>query len=363
MVSGGEKDASSLEPAAVLPFMIGLLDLSFWQPAGAPALSNTFLDETRHSFRLSAKRTAQLLDRFTIPPSIHPTDVMISTFAMAFRRIFPERDTPNIFVEGHGREPWHLSLEVSQTASWFTAAYLMHLPKDTLSQLINAIRAASERRRGIPNNGHSYWACRYLSDEGRRTFGQDRRHREMEVVFNYAGTVIQRTADHKLFGESVRITEVGHPECSRFSLFDIAAAIEQPEHRLVITYSFPKSIAHRERIQELIQTHREMLTSAIEEDVSLNELSPPQPSIPKDVAHQLEARGINIDREVENIYAASAIQQNMLRRQRSEPWCYPVRGTWPVVHIYYLCLMGYINILHLRHQRPRSGSSNRLKRL
>ncbi|KAL4925707.1 uncharacterized protein BDV17DRAFT_294141 [Aspergillus undulatus] len=327
------KYASSLEPATVLPFGIGPLDLSFWQPAGAPALSNTFSDETRYNFRLSARQTAQLLDRFTIPSSVHPTDVMISTFAMAFRRIFPERDTPNIFIESHGREPWHPSLDVSQTVGWFTAAYPMHLPKDTLSQLTNAIRAASERRQAIPNNGHSYWACRYLSDEGRRTFGQDVRHREMEVVFNYAGTVIQRAADQKLLGESVRITEVGHPECSRFSLFDIAAAIEQPEHRLVITYSFPKSIAHQERIQELIQTHREMLIFAVEEKMekmSINELLSPQLSIPKDVAHQLEARGIDADRDVENVYAASAIQQNMLRRQRLEPWCYLVRGTWTV---------------------------------
>ncbi|KAL4959778.1 uncharacterized protein BDV14DRAFT_212169 [Aspergillus stella-maris] len=299
------KYASTLDPATVLPFALGPLDLDFWQPAGATSLVNTFSETAQYDFRLSAKQTAQLLDRFSSQASLHPTDPMISTFAMAFRRAFPERDTPNP------------SMNIAQT--------------DALKGPDDAIRAASQRRQAVPNNGHPYWACRYLSDSGREAFGQDSRHQELEVVFNYAGAVVQRAAEHELFGEGVRISEVGHPNCPRLSLFDIAAEIEQPKNELVITYRFPKSIAHLCRIQELIQTHHELLTSVVEENVNLLNGTPPaQLSCPQDIAQQLETNSIDIGCDVEHIYAPSAIQERMLRRQALEPSCYRVRGTWVV---------------------------------
>ncbi|KAL4950977.1 hypothetical protein BDW69DRAFT_186824 [Aspergillus filifer] len=324
------KYASTLDPTTVLPFALGPLDLDFWHPADAPSLINTFSETAQYDFRLSAKQTIQLLDKFSSQASLHPTDPMISTFAMAFRRIFPERDTPNVFIESHGREPWQPSMNIAQTVGWFTAAYPIHLPKDTLKEPDDAIRAASQRRQAVPNNGHSYWACRYLSDSGREAFGQDIRHQEMEVVFNYAGTVVQRAAEHELFGDGVRISEVGHPNCPRLSLFDIAAEIEQPKNELVITYSFPKTIAHLSRIQDLIQTHHELLTSVVEGNVNLNGISPARLSCPQDITQQLETNGIDIGCDVEHVYAPSSIQERMLRRQALEQSCYRVRGTWVV---------------------------------
>ncbi|KAL4799705.1 hypothetical protein BDV19DRAFT_376151 [Aspergillus venezuelensis] len=328
------KYASTLDPSTVLPFTLGALDLDFWQPAGAPSLVNTFSEAAQYDFRLSAKQTAQLLDRFSCQASLHPTDPMISTFAMAFRRAFPERDTPNVFIESHGRESWQPSMNIAQTVGWFTAAYPIHLSKDALKKPEDAIRAASQCRQAVPNNGHPYWACRYLSDSGREAFGQDSRHQEMEVVFNYAGTVVQRAAEHELFGEGVRISEVGHPNCPRLSLFDIAAEIEQPKNELVITYSFPQSIAHLSRIQELIQTHHELLTSVVEENVNLNGISSAQLSCPQDIAQYLERNSTDIGRDVEHIYPPSSIQERMLRRQALEPTCYRVRGTWVVEKSY-----------------------------
>ncbi|KAL4938473.1 hypothetical protein BDV06DRAFT_215068 [Aspergillus oleicola] len=324
------KYASSLDPATVLPFALGPLDLDFWQLAGAPSLVNTFSETVQYDFRLTARQTAHLLSKFSSSPSIHPTDIIISTFAMAFRRTFPERDTPNVFIESHGREPWQPSMSIAQTVGWFTAAYPMHLPKEALHEFSDAIRAASQRRQAVPSSGHPYWACRYLSDKGQDVFAHDSRHQEMEVVFNYAGSVIQRAADHDLFGDCVRISEVGHPNCPRFSLFDIAAGLEQPGNELVITYSFPRNIAHLDRIQELIPIHQELLTSVVEGSVRLNDLSSTQLSCPKDIVRQLEANGIDVNRDVEHIYAASPIQEHMLRRQSLEPWCYRVRGTWTV---------------------------------
>ncbi|KAL5343464.1 hypothetical protein BJX70DRAFT_170030 [Aspergillus crustosus] len=325
--------AASLDPKTVLPFALGPEDLGFWQPANTPKLANTYAEVTHRDFRLSSAQTAQFLNRFTKMPSVHPTDILIAAFAVAFRRIFPERDSPNVFVENHGREPWQPLLDVSRTVGWFTAAYPIHLPKETLHELRDAIKAASERRQATPANGHPYWACRYLSDKGRKAFGNDKRHQQMEVVLNYAGSVVQTARDLSLFGDSVHTTEVGHPDCQRFSLFDITVSIEQPAQELVIAYGFPRNILHQDRIQELLQTHHEILDWAVEDDISPSLNYHQSVSLNPggfDIASLLKNRGVCPERDVEAIYAASPIQQRMLQRQSLEPWYYWVRGTWSV---------------------------------
>ncbi|KAL2849262.1 hypothetical protein BJY01DRAFT_246024 [Aspergillus pseudoustus] len=323
------KYASSLDPDAALPYQPGPVGMNFWQPAGGPPLTNTYADVVQHSFRLSSVETARLLERFNNLPSSHPTDVMIGAFAMAFGQIFPERESPNVFVEGHGREPWHSSLDISRTIGWFTAAYPIHLPRTVLHELEEAIRAASERRQRTPANGHAYWACRYLSTQGKRAFADDSRHQQMEVVFNYAGSVVQRAPGHGLFGDAVRTAEIGHPDCPRFSLFDIVASIEQPQQELVIAYSFPGHVEHRRRIHELVKSHQQLLVRAAEGNGNIR-LVPWMRPCPPDIASLLQARGIDIEQDVEMVYGASSIQQHMLHRQTLEPRFYRVSGTWVI---------------------------------
>ncbi|KAJ0416599.1 hypothetical protein BJY00DRAFT_316716 [Aspergillus carlsbadensis] len=321
------KYASSLLPDAVLPYQPGPVDPGFWQRANNQPLTNTYAGVVRHEFRLSSTQTAQLLARFNQLPSLHPTDAMIGAFAMAFGRIFPERETPSIFIENHGREPWHPSLDVSRTVGWFTAAYPIHLSKSTLHELEAAILAAGERRQATPANGHAYWSCRWLSAPGKEAFANDSRHQEMEVVFNYAGSVVQRAPDHGLFGDGVRTAETGHPDCPRFSLFDIVATIEQPEQELVVSYSFPGNIAHQARIHELLHAHQQLLARAVDENRGIAPLSGLL-SRPADVSQWLKERGIDMNQDIEMIYPVSPIQQHMLQRQALEPWYYRVRGTW-----------------------------------
>jgi hypothetical protein len=300
------KYASSLLPDTVLPHQPGPVRLDFWQPTDTPFLANTYAGVVQHEFRLTAIQTAQLLSKFNNMPSLHPTDAMIGVFAMAFGRIFPERESPSIFIENHGREPWHPSLDVSRTVGWFTAAYPMHLPKSTLHELEETIRAAGERRQATPANGHAYWACRWLSARGKEAFANDARHQEMEVVFNYAGSVVQRAPDHGLFGDGVRTAEIGHPECPRFSLFDIVMTIEQPKQELVVSYSFPGHIAHQSRIHELLHAHQQLLVRAVDNNPAIAPLSQLR-SCPADVSRWLEDQDIDLNQDIEMIYPSSPV--------------------------------------------------------
>ncbi|RDW72419.1 uncharacterized protein DSM5745_07591 [Aspergillus mulundensis] len=322
--------AESLVPEVVLPFAPGPVDLRFWQQCSSRAILNTYGEVAQLEFRFTSLQTTELLDKFTTT-TLHPTDVLLATFALAFKHVFPERETPTIFIEGHGREPWHGSLDISQTVGWFSAAYPMHLPRDTLPTMATAILAASERRQSVPANGHPYWAARYLSSNGRKVFGNDPRHTEMEFVFNYAGSVVQRAHNQELFSENVRVAEIGHPDCERFSLFDLGASIEMPSSELVVALTFSRDIAHRERVGGLMRTFHELLCTAIQLDLDLDQTVPSTRFVcPADVSHLLEINGVSIERDVEEIYTPSSIQQHMLSRQYQEPWFYCVEGTWTI---------------------------------
>ncbi|KAL3468560.1 hypothetical protein BJX64DRAFT_273476 [Aspergillus heterothallicus] len=161
-----------------------------------------------HSFHLSTVHTAKFLDKFNNPPSFHPADVILGTFSVAFE------------------------------LGWFTAAYPIHLP--------------SKRRQATPANGHAYWTCRHLSSQ---------------VVFNYAGSVVQSTSGQSLFAVGVHTSE--------------------PEQKLDVT-----------RVHELMHTHSQLLLSAIggtKEDA--------QPSwarsCPADITRLLSEQAIDVERDIE----------------------------------------------------------------
>ncbi|KAL4901512.1 hypothetical protein BDW74DRAFT_181802 [Aspergillus multicolor] len=324
------KYAESLLPEIVLPFTPGPVDIRFWQQSTSQTLSNTYSEVAQLEFRLTSLQTTELMEKFT-SSTLHPTDVLLAAFALAFKQVFTERETPTLFIEGHGREPWHGSLDISQTVGWFSAAYPIHLPKEVLSTITTAINAASERRQSVPANGHPYWACRYLSSNGQKVFGDDPRHNEMEFVFNYAGSVVQRAHDQELFSEDVRVSEIGHPDCERFSLFDLGATIEMPGSELVVALTFPQGIAHHDRVGGLMKTYHELLSTAIQQDLNLNQIAPLTHLVcPADITGMLEANGVCMEQDIEEIYTPSTIQQHMLSRQYQEPWFYRVEGTWTI---------------------------------
>ncbi|KAL4808781.1 hypothetical protein BDV18DRAFT_157719 [Aspergillus unguis] len=307
--------ASTLVLKDILPYEPGPVDWNFWQIA-----SNTFGEMGTAEFRLSSDETSILLDTFT--GSKHMTDVLLGTLALAFKSTFPERDVPTVFVEGHGREPWTPSLDVSQTVGWFTAAYPIHLPGSALESLNKAIDEATRRRVAIPSNGHPYWCARYLSEAGKKAFGQDPRHTDMEVVLNYAGTVVTKAPGNGLLGENVSISEIGHPNCPRLSVFDVGASIEG-NGELLVQFSYPSNIKHASRVQEVVKTQQVLLEEVVQAEVDSDS------GLPYDLANLIGVTGLDSSM-VEKIYTPSSIQQDMLRRQALEPWFYRVKGKWIV---------------------------------
>jgi len=92
------------------------------QPRGywGEDFQNTVQDVSVRSFRLDTKTTSSLMNGCNVPLSTTPLEIMLASVVQSFRDIFSDRPAPIIFTEGHGREPWEGSLDVSRTVGWFT---------------------------------------------------------------------------------------------------------------------------------------------------------------------------------------------------------------------------------------------------
>jgi amino acid adenylation domain-containing protein/non-ribosomal peptide synthase protein (TIGR01720 family) len=324
--------ASTVNPHTVLPFAVPAPDLAFWIPEKT-TYDNSYGNALKSTFKLDANVTERLMGVCNDKLGTRPVDIMIGAFYSAFSNTFSGRDCPTVFIESHGRQPWHPSIDISRTVGWFTTAYPLQVPSNVARDLYSAIESAKQRRQATPANGHPYWVCRYLNAEGQKLFNQDR---SMEFVFNFAGQYQQLDRADSLFR---RISEVGeedaHADAIRFSLFDISVSLA--ESQLVISLTYPKFLTRQKCIESLVTKYEEVLGEAAkcpQDPKHLPESQRPTSSLPwaqtpADISQILDSYGVTLD-NVETIYSPSDLQQHMLRSQRNDGWYYTVVGNWSV---------------------------------
>lgn len=102
-------------------------DFEYWGMEGRPNLHGDIVvkeveldaDTTRHLFGACRE-------------SLHTefVDVILAALLVSFGHVFTDRTLPPaIYNEGHGREPWDPSIDLSHTVGWFTTLSPVYLPK------------------------------------------------------------------------------------------------------------------------------------------------------------------------------------------------------------------------------------------
>lgn len=178
-------------------------------------------------------------------------------------------------TEGHGREPWNSSIDLSRTVGWFTTVYPIHVAVSESDNMLDVIKRVNEYRKQVPDNGRPYFARRCLTSVGQEFF---RTHTRWEMSFNYLGQYQQleregallRSVDN-LAGEARGaggIADVGF-DAPRFGLFEISAVIVQKKLRF--SFTFNKYMRHQEMIREWISASEIFLAAAID---SMSQHSP-----------------------------------------------------------------------------------------
>jgi len=324
-----------LTPTETLPHYIEPADYAYWGMAGR---HNVHADEIKEHFALDHDVTELVFgSRCNETLGTEPVELVLAALLQAFKRTFPDRSSPTIFNEGHGREPWDSSIDVSQTVGWFTTLTPIHVPLIN-GDVVQTTRQVKDTRRKVPERGRAYFASRYLTPKGREAFSG---HEEMEIIFNYTGQFQQLGRDDALLSIEDGADESQIPSSSpttrRPALFEISLDTLSGATKLSLTYN--KHTLHKSRILQWMSAS----TLAIGETAkALARMQPEQTLVDYSLAslsyeglgkltHDLQTSVPSEIAKVDDVFPCSPMQQGILLSQIKEPARYRVRALCKVL--------------------------------
>ncbi|KFA54459.1 hypothetical protein S40293_07999 [Stachybotrys chartarum IBT 40293] len=309
----------------VLPFKIEPANLDFW---GMSESSNLYGDMARQSFVLTDANFVSLaMNHCHMSLRTEPLDLFISAILQSFGLTFEERQLPTLFNEGHGRESWDHSIDISQTVGWFTSLCPIQISMADNKNHVDSVSRVKDARRSVVGNGRPYFAHRYLTETGRREFKD---HAPMEILVNYLGRTQQSNRNASLLEpfdyektteEEKLVSDVG-AETHRLALFEISISVTDEGISFVFMYN--RRMLHQDRIADWVAKCSEVLTDTAKQ---LDGLAPTPtlhdvPLMPVSyaelqtlVGRSLPACHVNTFEEVEEIFPCSPMQTGILLSQ------------------------------------------------
>lgn len=251
-----------------LPFTMPPTDIPYW---GMESGANTYGDVLSETFTINETCSSLALDQCHRALRTEPLDLFISAITHSFSRVFVDRDTPSVFNESHGREPWDSSIDLSRTIGWFTTIAPVHVEVDTDGDdVFETVRRVKDNRRRLANNGRPYFAHQFLTPNGRAQSQSSNNHGAMEIIFNYLGRMQQLEHDDSLLQQwsypdndetSRLIADVG-PKATRLALFEISAVVMRGQIQFSFLYS--SRMQHQPDIRRWISECRETFEEIVE---------------------------------------------------------------------------------------------------
>ncbi|KAH8672362.1 non-ribosomal peptide synthetase [Ilyonectria robusta] len=330
-----DKITRNASPLAVLPYAISEPQLDFW---GLDFSKNTFGSCETYTEVFDHEVTNHLFGASNDSLRTEPVDILLGAMVHAFTATFPERVTPVVWVEGHGREQSDdLPLDISATVGWFTTIHPLPITIQPGCSVIDAIRLAKDTRRKVPGNGRPYFACRYLSESGREHF---RGHETTELVFNFTGRYQQMESDKSMFKrlqymdeEPCDLVEVS-PLARRLSLIEVNADIE--DGLLAVSFMVHEDMRYQDRLKLWYETFAQTVRSVTKDllhapaSFTLSDL----PLLPISyngldvlLKDQLPSIGVNSDAIID-MYPCSPLQEGILLSSEKGSASYGTYSVW-----------------------------------
>lgn len=332
-----EAPASGQE--STLPYTLEPGNMDFWGMSNRPNLQR---DTAEVAFALDKETTAAVLGSSHKALRTEPVDLHLAAVINSFAHCFPDRATPTIFDEGHGREMEGTDLDISGTVGWFTMLKPLHVPVSAEQDMIHTLKLTKDRRRQLTSwNGHRYLASRVSDKDGEVVTSSGS---AIEILFNYEGQYQQLEREGaRLKMLPLPASDVG-PDVRRFSLFEISSVVK--DGQLHFTFAFNKSANHQERIQAWIQRCSETIQLMVERLVQIPGIQYTLSDFPlvdfdykniSDFSNNIVPAQLSALTEtnspplVEDVYPCAPMQQGILLSQAKEPWSYAVQYAWEIL--------------------------------
>jgi amino acid adenylation domain-containing protein/non-ribosomal peptide synthase protein (TIGR01720 family) len=314
------REAEQLQPDQVLPFKVSDPNYEYWGTCPNELFCK---DSAWHSSFVEEQATSLLLNASNDYLRTEILDILIGTLIYCFAQIFPDRSTPAVFVETHGREPisYAESLDLSETVGWFTSMFPVEISDGSASSVVDMIKFAKDTRLRVPGKGRPYFACRHHSSAGQKFFET---HKHPEVIFNYRGSFQQLEDAESLLRledrpeRNLPVPAEG-PDYRRPSLIDMNLVVENG--KLHVATRSHKNMRNHEGVIRWLEMYTETLRSVSHElaasttrqhtlmDFPLLQIS--YDGLESLVKQQLADRGIK-SINVKDIYPCTPMQEGIL---------------------------------------------------
>ncbi|KAJ1907606.1 hypothetical protein IWQ60_011827, partial [Tieghemiomyces parasiticus] len=132
--------------------------------------------------------TTRLLLQLAPQWRVTPRDMLLATFARAYCQALGTTQV-SFVMEGHGREPWSDTMDVSRTVGWFTTLYPLVLDVPLGSSVLATLHHTKEAVQQIPVRGFPYSLLRHMpgADPTERAKLLAKTPERLDVQFNYFG--------------------------------------------------------------------------------------------------------------------------------------------------------------------------------
>jgi non-ribosomal peptide synthase protein (TIGR01720 family) len=313
------EEAEELNPAAVLPFEITPANFAYWDVSPGELI---FKDSVLNLSFVDAEATALLLGASNDCLRTEVLDILVGTLVFCFAQVFPDRNPPAVFLEGHGREPvaGMEDLDMSEIVGWFTSIHPVQVGGESSTSLFDMIKFAKDIRRRVPGKGRPYFASRFFSTEGKKAFES---HKYAELIFNYRGSVQQLEDAKSVFKlenrESRNLLIPGDgPEYQRPSLVDMNLVVQ--EGKLQLWTRSHKHMRNHEAVTRWVKLYAETLSSVAHEltkvrpcytlaDFPVLDIS--YTGLEELITKQLANQGV-VEADIHDIYPCTPMQEGIL---------------------------------------------------
>ncbi|OKP14387.1 Nonribosomal peptide synthetase 1 [Penicillium subrubescens] len=313
-----------------LPFTPEKPNLGYW---GMTNTANQYGDLKIESFSLSEDTTKFLLNDCHEVFGTETVDILLAAIVHSFGLIFTDRNLPTIYNEGHGREPWDASIDLSRTVGWFTTMTPL-LVDGKQGTVLDTIKRVKDTRRKITENGRPYFAKSLLASDQQSSDDFDV---PLEILFNYLGKLQQLERADSLFRHQGSVFDSSDfavagdmgPETDRFALFELSAIVVK--ERLNVSFAYNRKMSREPQIRRWILQCKQTL----EKEMSVLRNTTPEPTLSDYPLLPINYNGLQIlatntfrklsirsKREVEDIYPCSPMQEGLLLSQLRDPTAY-----------------------------------------
>lgn len=255
---------------------------------------------------LTKMETKVLLQKVPHAYRTQITEILLTALARTLVN-WTRTDRFLIHMEGHGREQFNETMDLSRTVGWFTSLYPVALKSDLAASSQESVDMIKKELQQIPNKGIGYGILQYLSDPPLVS------DQTVELSFNYLGQFAQGKGASQGLGLQVADDPTGQtisPQSIRPYLIDVIAVTS--DEQLHITWKYCQSMFKRETIQrlaeQLVQELRQLLLDV--EQIEQKYLPTDFPLATVD-PQQLLAE-MDLENDIEDIYPVTPLQQGLL---------------------------------------------------